>query len=142
MIRFLKSIDYEGPKSASLALLILRVGISSLMLTHGWGKLANYAEMSTQFGDPIGLGPATSLTLTVFAEFFCSIALILGLFTRAALIPLMTTMLVAVIIVHADDPFRRQETGLLYLVPYLTLLLTGPGKFSLDNLIYRRFSRS
>jgi putative oxidoreductase len=42
-------------------------------------------------------------------------------------------MWVAVFIIHADDPFGKQEFGLLYLIPYLTLYFTGPGKLSLDK---------
>jgi putative oxidoreductase len=85
------------------------------------------------FADPIGVGEEASLILTVFAEFVCGILLAIGLFTRAALVPLMVTMVVAVFIIHADDPFSKQEFGLLYLIPYVTLFLTGPGKLSLDK---------
>jgi putative oxidoreductase len=47
-------------------------------------------------------------------------------------------MLVAAFIIHADDPFRKQEFALLYAVPYLTLILTGGGKFSIDALIFKK----
>jgi putative oxidoreductase len=103
------------------------------MLTHGWPKLVNFSDRMHSFGDPYGIGSAPSLALAVLAEVFCSVLLILGLFTRFALIPLIITMLTVVLIVHAHDPFARKELGLLYLVPYITLFLTGPGKFSLDG---------
>lgn len=123
-------------QTTALGLLVLRVGAGLLMmLGHGWGKLSSYGTMVDQWADPIGLGSGLSLTLAVFAEFFCSLALVLGLLTRAVVIPLIVTMLVAVLIVHADDPFKKQEMGLLYLVPFLTLLLTGPGRNSLDAMI-------
>lgn len=81
---------------------------------------------------PIGIGELPSLFLTIFAELVCGVLVALGLFTRAALIPLIITMAVAVFIVHADDPFSKQEFGLLFLVPYVALLLKGPGTWSLD----------
>ena len=101
--------------------------------SHGWGKFQKVLSGDLSFADPIGVGEEVSLILTVFAEFFCGILVALGLFTRAALIPLIITMLVAVFIIHADDPFSKQEFGLLYLIPYITLFLTGPGKLSLDK---------
>ena len=101
--------------------------------SHGWGKLQKMFGGDFGFADPIGVGEEASLVLTVFAEFVCGSLVALGLFTRAALIPLIITMLVAVFIIHADDPFSKQELGLLYLIPYVTLFLTGPGKISLDK---------
>lgn len=104
-----------------------------MAFSHGWGKLQGLLEGDLSFADPISIGEAPSLVMTVFAEFVCGILVALGLFTRAALVPLIITMVVAVFIVHADDPFSKQEFGLLFLVPYITLFLTGPGKFSLDK---------
>jgi putative oxidoreductase len=75
------------------------------------------------------------LILTVFAEFVCSILLIVGLGTRLALIPLIITMLVAVFIVHAPDGMDKKEHGLMYLLPYFALFLLGSGKFSLDAFL-------
>ena len=123
------------------ALLILRLALGVLMLTHGWGKLSKILSGSYEFGDPIGLGPVASLYLATFAEFGCSILVILGLGTRLAVIPLMIVMLVAALIVHADDPFGRKEKPLLYLFPFLALLITGPGKFSLDFYLFGKANR-
>jgi putative oxidoreductase len=120
---------------SDLALLILRVSTGAMMLTHGWPKLANYAERSLNFRDPIGIGSAFSLQLAIFAEVICALLIIVGLATRVALIPLIITMTVAAFIVHADDPFSKQELALLYLFPFISLLFLGPGRFSVDALI-------
>ena len=117
-------------------LLILRVGIASFMMVHGYQKLGMLtAGGEIQFGDPIGVGTATSLYLAVFAEFFCSIFLLLGFATRLATIPLIITMLIAVFIVHAADGFDKKEIGLHYLLVYVFLLVAGPGKYSIDQMI-------
>ncbi|GAB3174372.1 hypothetical protein GCM10027291_32510 [Telluribacter humicola] len=107
------------------------------MMQYGYSKLQSYLSGERGFADPIGIGEEASLVLTIFAEFFCSIFLILGLATRLALIPLITTMLVAALIIHAHDPFDKQEHPILFLIPYLTLLLTGPGRYSLDKVLFR-----
>lgn len=121
-----------------IAILILRVSVAALMLVHGIPKL-----LSLVSGDPVQFpaligSPAVSLSLAVFAEVFCSILILLGLSTRLATIPLIITMLVAVFLIHAADPFSNKEVGLLYLVGYIILLITGSGKISLDHLLLNR----
>ena len=123
----------------NLLLLIMRLSIAVFMLTHGWPKFSRLLEGGEiQFGDPIGLGPAVSLILVVFAEFLCSVLIGIGLGTRLATIPLMTTMIVAAFVAHSSDPFGRKEVALLYLIYYITLFVLGSGKYSIDYLLTRR----
>ena len=125
--------------SESIGKLLLRLGFGGMMLTHGWPKLAKVIETGKfAFGDPIGLGPTLSLILTIFAEFLCSILLIIGFKTKLAAIPLAFTMLVAALIAHGDDPFARKEKALLYLVGYIVIALLGPGQYSLDANMRRK----
>lgn len=123
---------------SSIGLLVLRLFTGGFMLfAHGWGKLASFSEKSGQFPDPIGVGSAPSLALAVFAEVFCAAAIMLGLFTRAAAIPLLITMVVAAFMIHGDDPFQKKEFALLYAIPFLTLILTGAGSYSIDAKLKR-----
>jgi Predicted membrane protein len=116
-----------------LGLLVLRVAFGALMMNHGIDKLSNFSTIvnSGQFMPVLG-SVALGLGLDVFAEVFMSVLLIIGLFTRIATIPLIVTMLVAVFLVHLHQPFANMELALLYLFPYIALLLAGPGKFSID----------
>jgi putative oxidoreductase len=137
----MKSLSNPNVKSsqADLALLIVRIGITSLMLTHGLPKLQQFfSDEPIQFIGLFGMNPTMALALAVFAEVFCSIAIFLGLFTRLATIPLLVTMFIAVLFIHANDPFARQELGLLYITVYILLLITGPGKYSVDRYIYNQ----
>ena len=123
----------------SLGLLVLRVGFGGMMLFgHGWGKLVGFGEKAAMFPDLLGIGGPANLALVVFAEFFCSIALILGLATRLAAVPLIVTMAVAVFVVHANDPWHGKEMAVMYLVPFLTLFVTGGGRLSLDAMLWDR----
>jgi len=123
------------PYGSDLALALLRVASGGMMAySHGWPKAQKVLGGDFGFGDPIGIGEFPSLLLAIFAELVCGILVSLGLFTRFALVPLIITMAVAVFIVHADDPFSKKEFGLLYLVPYLVLMLKGPGQWSLDRV--------
>jgi len=123
-------------KNTDLGLLVLRVALGLIMANHGYGKLMAHETMLHEFGDPIGLGSELSYILVVFAEFFCSILLVLGLATRAALIPLIITTAVIVFVAHGADPWGKKEMGALFGVTYLALLFTGPGKLSADNYLF------
>ena len=126
------------PAFIDLSLLLLRIAVGGFMFTHGFGKLQKLINGNFEFGDPIGLGPEISLGLTVFAEILCAFLVLVGLFTRLAVIPLIITMLVAVFIVHADHDFGKKELGLFYLINYLVIFLSGAGKYSLDKLILKK----
>jgi putative oxidoreductase len=109
-----------------------------VLASHGWGKLIEFGEKAAVFPDPFGVGSMMSLSFAIFAEVFCVLAVIMGIATRIVAIPLVITMFVAAFIVHADDPWQKKEFALLYFVPFLTLVFTGAGRFSLDYRIKNR----
>lgn len=132
--------DYE--RHLNVLLLIIRLSVGALMLTHGLVKLpVLFGSGQIQFPDPIGLGATTSLILAVFTEVFCSLLIIFGLGTRFAAIGLLITMLIAALIVHSNDPFARQELPLLYSTIYLVIVVAGAGKLSLDNWLHATINR-
>lgn len=133
MKRFL-STRYSD-NSISLALFILRIALGVLMIPHGFNELTHFTEKAATFTDPFHLGSTLSLSLVIFAEFFCSLFIIVGLFTRFATIPLIVAMSVALFISHNGEVFGDGEQASLYLAGYLALLLTGPGKISLDKVL-------
>ncbi|RMD83071.1 MAG: DoxX family protein [Candidatus Dadabacteria bacterium] len=121
----------------SVGLLIARVGAAGLLIYgHGWKKMADFSQIATTFPDPLGLGAPTSLALAVFAEVVCAVAVLVGLATRVAAIPIVFMLLVAAFKVHAADPWPQKEFALIYAVPFLALIFTGPGRFSLDTIVW------
>jgi putative oxidoreductase len=122
-----------------LGILVLRVGVSGLMLTHGVPKLQKLvAGGEIQFPDPIGVGPTASLALAVFGEVVAPAFLIVGFLTRWAAIPAAVTMAVAAFVVHWSDPLADKELALVYLVGFATLFFTGAGHYSIDGLRTKR----
>jgi putative oxidoreductase len=117
--------------SVNLGLLILRLGFSISLMTHGYGKFLKLIRGNFEFADPIGIGPASSLILAVVGEFVAPILLIIGWKTRLMTLFPTITMLVAFVIVHDGDPFSQKEKSLMYLIAFITLYFTGPGKYSL-----------
>jgi putative oxidoreductase len=100
-------------------------------MTHGYGKFLKLIQGNFEFADPIGIGPASSLILAVVGEFVAPILLIIGWKTRLMTLFPTITMLVAFVIVHDGDPFSQKEKSLMYLIAFITLYFTGPGKYSL-----------
>ena len=133
---FMQNLLSAKAWSFDAGVLLLRISCG-LMLLHGWSKFTNFSEGIKDWPDPFHLGMSVSYALTVFAELGCTIFLLLGLFTRVALIPLIIVMLVIVFIIHSEDPFADREHGIMYLLAYISLLFTGPGKYSIDKLIQK-----
>ena len=129
--------DDYGPIINTL-LLGLRVTVGVLMLTHGFPKLLKLVSGDFGFPDPIGIGNEFSLFLATFAEFFCSILIIIGYRTRLAAIPLIVTMLVALLIVHNGDPVFDHLNILSYIFVYGILLHLGGGKFGVTYYLQNK----
>ena len=119
----------------STAMLVLRLGVGILMLMHGYTKLMKFSTMKNDFMNFMGIGSTMSLALVVFAEFFCSVFLILGLFTRLATIPLIIATCVMVFMANKGDVFGKGELATLYLISYIVILFVGPGRASVDSMI-------
>ena len=124
---------------ADIALFLVRLFVGFAMLTHGFPKLKQLIGGKTaDFYDFLGMGTTVSLILAVFAEFVCSIFIILGLFTRLAAGFLLITMFIAAFMVHGADPFADREMSLLYATIYLLIVAIGAGKISVDYMIEKR----
>ncbi len=121
--------------------LLLRVTFGGLMLLHGYPKLVKLFSnplSEVSFADPLGLGPAISLILTVIAEFVMTIFVLIGFKTRLATYPLIFTMAIAALVVHAGDPLGDREMALLYLTGFIAIAATGGGRYSIDGLLGKK----
>lgn len=124
--------------NVNLGALLLRLGFGVLMIpAHGYAKLANFATLKGQFMDFLGLGGTITLALVIFAEFFCSILIALGLFTRLAVIPLIIT---SIVILSTNNwvVFGKHELGAAFFIAYWAILAIGPGAYSVDYLLFKR----
>ena len=137
---FMKKLLFgkPGPAAVHFALLLMRVVWGVTMIpAHGWPKLAGFDQKKATFMDFMGLGSTLSLGLAVFAEFFCSLLLIAGLFTRLATLPLIITMLV-IMQQHEWALIGKYESVIFFFTGYVLILILGPGKYSLDQkFIYK-----
>ena len=125
------------PISEDFGKLFLRLTAGGTMFwQHGWPKLIGFSERIDTFADPFGLGPAFSLILILVAEIVCTLLVVLGLWTRIALIPLIIAMAVVFFMVKGDAEFGDKELSFVYLCAFVALLFTGSGRFSIDRLSF------
>ena len=136
----MKNLNTTGYNKTLLdwALLAVRIFVGVAMLTHGFPKLMMLLSGKIEFMNFMGIGEKTSLILAVLAEVLCSLFVLLGLFTRFSVVPLIITLLVAALMVHGNDPFAKQEMSLLYLFHYILIFVAGPGNISIDRMISRK----
>lgn len=109
-----------------------------MLCGHGWQKLTTYTDLKGVFPDPLGVGSSMSITLVVFAEFFCSLLLIFGVCTRLVSVPLIINMAVAGFIFHSADPWEKKEQAFAYLLPFATLFLSGGGEYAVSAVCKKK----
>ncbi|MCW3089301.1 MAG: DoxX family protein [Ferruginibacter sp.] len=118
----------------SVAMLVLRLSAGILIMKHGYDKLIHFESMHNSFLNFMGIGSTFSLALVIFAEFFCGLFIVIGLFTRLAAIPLIISFSVALFKAHNGDIFGKGEPATLFLTCFIVLLLVGPGRASIDGM--------
>jgi putative oxidoreductase len=123
--------------------LVTRLTLGVIFIGTGWGKLHNLAKVTDYFGKELHIPAAGVCAVLVgTAELVCGTLLLVGLVARLAAIPLIITMLVAIIAAKASDLdgirdlFGLQEFD--YLVMLIWIAVVGPSLISADHFIARR----
>lgn len=130
--------QYCRDRVISFLILVLRVFFGVLFFMHGLDKLTNFNQLSYTYPSVFGLGSYMTLMLSVFTEFACSLFLISGLLVRITVIPMIVAMAVAFFDVH-DAMMPEGELALIYLILFIILYVVGPGRYSIDYVIDKRF---
>ena len=125
--------------------LLVRLFLGYFFFETGWAKIHNLDGMTQRF---IGWGipfPAFSAALSAYTELIGGSLVVVGLLTRLAAIPLCINMVVAVLTVKLKtvtglDEFVELDEP-LYALVFLWLLFSGPGRVSLDHLLWRLRTR-
>jgi putative oxidoreductase len=144
-IRKLQGIALQwAQRVAFLGPLLGRFTIGVAFITSGWGKVNNL-EKVTAFFTELGIpAPALQARFVSWVELVCGTLVLLGLGTRLASIPLICTMIVALITAKAEDIAGVSDlVGTIeftYIVLLAWLVVVGGGALSLDRLIARRAS--
>ena len=135
-----KSILFGGESglsfaaNAGLALLRIFTGIS-LAFAHGVGKIPPGEGLVTRAGELGFPMPALFAWAAALSELLGGICLALGLFTRLSGFFIAFTMLVAILGVHAADPYQRKELAFMYFFVAIAFMLKGSGDWSVDRYL-------
>lgn len=132
---------FDGLRTRLLdyGLLFLRIGAAVFIWTfHMSRKLGNIPKELHEFPDPLGIGHAPSFVMAVGAEGLCSILVAIGIATRIVSIPIVLTMMMVLVLGARGFEGADVQSALLYALPYLTLILTGPGRWSFDHGLWPR----
>lgn len=132
--------QYCRERLVSLLILAIRIFFGALFFVHGLDKMMNFSVLSETYPSVFGLGSYMTLMLTIFSEFCCSLFLIAGLLERIMVLPMIAAMGVAFFDVH-DAMMPEGELALIYMIVFLILFFTGPGRYSVDYLIDMQFKK-
>jgi putative oxidoreductase len=159
---FLTSIFRQARHAAPPATILIRLMVGSVFLAEGLQKFLYPAEVGAGRFARIGIpSPDMMAPLVGVVESVSGVLVLLGLFTRAAVLPLLAVMAVALVttklpILLGSDlgPFRVRQlpyygfwgfahetrTDFSMIMGSLFLLFVGPGRLSLDDWLWRRHS--
>ncbi|GGA71636.1 oxidoreductase [Neiella marina] len=143
-------IQTLASSNAGLAPLALRIPVGIIFAAHGSQKLFGWfggygLEGTGQWMDSIGLSPGYLMALLAGgAEFFAGLFILFGLLTRPSALVLAVTMIVAIFSVHIGNGLfmanNGYEFGLALLAASASLLLSGSGRFAIDQTIAKRLA--
>jgi len=129
-------------KWADIAPLLLRVAAGAIFFLHGYLKVGDVAGFSGFIGTLGVPAPEIIGPVVIWMEIIGGIALVLGLLTHWVAKILAIEMLVALFLVHWDKGFYVSNNGyefaLLLVVVLISLMVTGPGKWALDKMLFSR----
>lgn len=126
------TLDRQG----DLGLLILRTVIGGHLIwstqdnVFSWARMIEFRDFLEQFGFP---WPIACAIVSVAAQFLGGIALVLGAWTRLAGAVMAFNFIIAIVMVDALRPYPAAFPALMLVAGSLCLMLTGSGRWSLDD---------
>jgi putative oxidoreductase len=129
-----------------VALLLGRLAVGLVFLSTGWGKVHNVAKVTEYFTSLHIPAPGLNAVVVGWSELLCGAALVLGVLTRLAVIPLVVSMIVAILTARRDaihgffDLVAFEE--FTYLMVLTMIAILGPGSIAIDHLLARKYARA
>ncbi|RLM20600.1 hypothetical protein BIY29_15015 [Brenneria alni] len=126
----------------SIALLVARILMPILFIVAGYGKLGDAYASTQQYMQAMGV-PTFLLPLTILLELGGGLAILFGLLTRTVALFTAGFTLLTALIFHTN--FAESANQIMFLKNltiaggYLLLAVTGPGAFSLDRILNKKW---
>jgi putative oxidoreductase len=143
MSKFIQQVTtiYPSARSFHLGMLVFRILLSlEMMIVHGFKKIGIGVDEAEQVPNPLDLPVELNQLLALSANLFFPLFIIAGLLTRLAVLPVLAVTLTGYFLLHWHDALWIKDVPFMYSISFLLLLVLGPGKYSADYLIHKRFS--
>lgn len=126
----------------SSGMLFLRIAASiEIAVVHGFKKIGVGVAAAEQIPNPLHLPEFFNNAFATSANIVFPFFVLIGLFTRLATLPTLAVTLTGYFVVHWNDSLLQKDTPFIYSVIFLAILILGPGKYSIDNIIYKKTNR-
>ncbi len=129
-------------QSFNIGMLFFRLAVClEMIFVHGFKKLGIGAAELEKVPNPLYLPEVINYAFAVSANIFFPFLMLIGLCTRLARLPTLAVTLTGYFILHWSDTALVKDTPFNYSLIFLFILVMGPGKYSIDNYIYKKVSR-
>ena len=137
-----------GHTYSNLSRLFIRLFVGVMFMQFGIRQLMNFENVMIIFPDALGMGHEMTLMLMITIEICCSLMIMFGFLTRIASIPPIISMIIAENIILTEIvhqvPYTLMSTQpgylpIMFIGIFVFIILSGPGKISLDYLISLHF---
>ena len=130
---------FVSAQQFNLAMLFFRVFVSLEMIgVHGLKKVGIGVEHKENIPNPLNLPHELNDALAISANIFFPFMVFVGLCTRLATLPSLAVTMTGYFVVHAHDSLLEKDTPFIYSVCFLLILILGPGKYSIDNILTKK----
>jgi len=134
-------LERKMKKLEDVGVLVARILMPILFITAGWGKITGYAG-TQQYMEAMGV-PGFLLPLTILLEFGGGLAILFGFLTRTTALFTAGFTLLTAFIFHSN--FAEGVNSLMFMKNltiaggFLLLGITGPGAFSIDRVLNKKW---
>ena len=127
------------PVVFNCGMLLLRVAVSlEIAIVHGFKKIGVGVAQAENVPNPLHLPEAFNNVFAIAANIVFPFFVLIGLFTRLATLPTLAVTLTGYFVVHWNDSLLLKDTPFIYSLIFLTILILGPGKYSVDNSLHKK----
>lgn len=125
----------------NIAMLFFRVAISvELIIAHGLKKIGIGVLEAEKIPNPLHLPEAINQSFAIASNLFFPVFIMVGLFTRFAVLPVLAVTLTGYFLQHWNDTLLEKDMPFMYSVSCLLILFLGPGKYSFDYLSNKKIN--
>ncbi|MDR6943882.1 DoxX family protein [Mucilaginibacter pocheonensis] len=129
-----------GSDLSNWAMFAFRILLATeLFRVHGMKKFRGSDGKPEVVPNPLGLPQFINNLVATLSDTVVPVLVILGVFTRMAVLPTIGITSVGYFVVHKNDSPEVRDVPFMYTICFLLLLATGPGSISLDNYIFNHF---